>query len=408
MAPRCRSSSTMGPPLEKLKMKKLNLKGLNYFDGLLDRASSGEHVPSDGGGAQGDLVAEIAARTDRFLNKIRRSAMDRPLDEGFCRSINALYARASALMDRAAGGPFPDRAATGDIATEVLGSMESILENLESAYPGVLGPELALARCSKLRRLPELRERFLQLREGIPKGEIGEAFAQKVMDFTQVDRKPSFPLTRRAVSYMEELLRRLGDWDPLHQSGHFTAVESFLVYVNFNSKRCMDIILERIRSRLGEDCRGPRETLLALLDIQRDFAQLHRKEDLCLNPGYLSVGRFVESFLDSEINFCSGAIRALGGEGIPNGFRKRNVNKLTCNLSADQIAIILRLLDEHGVVSARSLSQVYATIVPFLSTPDRPSLSPGSLRSKSYHPEERDLSKVIGTLQGLLERAGRY
>ena len=389
-------------------MKKFNLKGMNYFEGLLDRTSSGEHRPAEASGAQGDLVAEIAARTGRFLAKIRRSALDRPLDDGFSRNINALYVRASALMDRAASERSTGRAATGDIAAAVLGSMESILENLESAYPGILGPELALGKGSRLRKLPELRERFLQLREGIPKGEICEAFAQKVMDFTQVDRKPSFPLTRRAVTYMEELLRRLGDWDPLHQSGHFSAMESFLVYVNFNSKRCMDIILSRIRSRLGEDCRGARETLLALLDIQRDFAQLHRKEDLCLNPGYLSVGRFVESFLESEIDFCSGQIRALGEEGLPNEFRKRNVSKLTCNLSADQIAILLRLLDEHGVVSARSLSQVYATIVPFLSTPDRPSLSPGSLRSKSYHPEDRDLSKVIGTLQGLLERAGRY
>lgn len=394
--------------MEKRKMKKLNLKVMNYFDGLLDRTSSGEHVPSDASGAQGDLVAEIAARTDRFLAKIRRSALDRPLDEGVSRNINALYARASALMDRAASERSTGRAGTGDIAAEVLRSMGSILENLESAYPGILGPELALGKGSRLRKLPELRERFLQLREDIPEGEIGEAFAQKVMDFTQVDRKPSFPLTRRSVTYMEELLRRLGDWDPLHQSGHFTAMESFLVYVNFNSKRCMDIILSRIRSRLGEECRGAKETLLALLDIQRDFAQLHRKEDLWLNPGYLSVGSFVESFLESEIDFCSGAIRAVGEYGIPNGFRKRNVNKLTCNLSADQIAIILRLLDEERVVDARSLSQVYSTIVPFLSTPDRPSLSPGSLRSKSYHPEERDLSKVIGTLQGLLERAGRY
>lgn len=394
--------------MEKRKMKKLNLKGMNYFEGLLDRTSIGEHPPAEASAEQGDLVAEIAARTDRFLAKIRRSALDRPLDEGFSRNINALYARASALMDRAASERSTGRAGTGDIAAEVLRSMESILENLESAYPGILGPELALGKGSRLRKLPELRERFLQLREDIPEGEIGEAFAQKVMDFTQLDRKPSFPLTRRSVTYMEELLRRLGDWDPLHQSGHFTAMESFLVYVNFNSKRCMDIILSRIRSRLEEDCRGARETLLALLDIQRDFAQLHRKEDLCLNPGYLSVGRFVESFLESEINFCSGAIRTRGEDGLPNGFRKRNVNKLTCNLSADQIAIILRLLDEERVVDARSLSQVYSTIVPFLSTPDRPSLSPGSLRSKSYHPEERDLSKVIGTLQGLLERAGRY
>lgn len=381
---------------------------MNYFDGLLDRTSSGEHPPAEASAEQGDLMAEIAARTDRFLAKIRRSALDRPLGEGFSRNINALYARASALMDRAASERSTGRAGTGDIASEVLGSMESILENLESAYPGILGPELALGKGSRLRKLPELRERFLQLREDIPEGEIGEAFAQKVMDFTQVDRKPSFPLTRRSVTYMEELLRRLGDWDPLHQSGHFTAMESFLVYVNFNSKRCMDLILSRIRSRLGEECRGAKETLLALLDIQRDFAQLHRKEDLWLNPGYLSVGSFVESFLESEINFCSGAIRTRGEDGLPNGFRKRNVNKLTCNLSADQIAIILRLLDEERVVDARSLSQVYSTIVPFLSTPDRPSLSPGSLRSKSYHPEERDLSKVIGTLQGLLERAGRY
>src|SRR5690606_37564274 len=105
-------------------MKKLNLKGMNYFDGLLDRTSSGKHPPAEASGAQGDLVAEIASRTDRFLAKIRRCAMDRPLGEEFSRNINALYVRASALMDRAASECSTGRAATGDIASEVLRSME--------------------------------------------------------------------------------------------------------------------------------------------------------------------------------------------------------------------------------------------------------------------------------------------
>ena len=84
------------------------------------------------------------------------------------------------------------------------------------------------------------------------------------------------------------------------------------------------------------------------------------------------------------------------------------MEKLQCNISADQLAIYLRLIDEEHLVSARSLNQVYQTIVPFLSTKHRTDLSPSSVRVKSYHPEGPDKDKVINALKRMVERVKEY
>ncbi len=64
------------------------------------------------------------------------------------------------------------------------------------------------------------------------------------------------------------------------------------------------------------------------------------------------------------------------------------------------MALILRSVDEAGLVQARSLSQVYNEIVPFLSSQYRTDLSPSGVRTKSYHAEERDKAIVIEKLKG--------
>ena len=68
------------------------------------------------------------------------------------------------------------------------------------------------------------------------------------------------------------------------------------------------------------------------------------------------------------------------------------------------MALILRSVDEAGLVQARSLSQVYNEIVPFLSSQYRTDLSPAGMRTKSYHPEERDKAIVIEKLKIMIEK----
>lgn len=86
----------------------------------------------------------------------------------------------------------------------------------------------------------------------------------------------------------------------------------------------------------------------------------------------------------------------------------RSPQKILCNLSADQLALILRSIDDTRLLTAKSLSSVFNTIVPYLSTPSKKDLSANSVRSKSYDPEDSDRGKVIRILENMITAIKGY
>ncbi|MBW4888949.1 hypothetical protein KXQ82_04455 [Mucilaginibacter sp. HMF5004] len=82
--------------------------------------------------------------------------------------------------------------------------------------------------------------------------------------------------------------------------------------------------------------------------------------------------------------------------------------KIICELSIDQMGIILKAADDIKLIVSRSLSQVFKSIVPFLSTSTKDSLSWDSMRSNSYHPEKRDKEIAINALEALIKKIKEY
>ncbi|HYD91731.1 MAG TPA: hypothetical protein VEA37_09630 [Flavobacterium sp.] len=82
--------------------------------------------------------------------------------------------------------------------------------------------------------------------------------------------------------------------------------------------------------------------------------------------------------------------------------------KILCTLSGDQIALILRGADEAQLLKARSMNAVFKSIVPFLSTEHRENLSPDSIRSKAYNPEEADRDAAVKALETIIRKIKTY
>jgi hypothetical protein len=76
--------------------------------------------------------------------------------------------------------------------------------------------------------------------------------------------------------------------------------------------------------------------------------------------------------------------------------------KLTCTLTVDQIGLILKAADESQLIISSSLSMIFKTIVPYLATEVKSELSWDSMRSNSYHPEQRDKEAAIAALKKLI------
>lgn len=82
--------------------------------------------------------------------------------------------------------------------------------------------------------------------------------------------------------------------------------------------------------------------------------------------------------------------------------------KVTCRLSVDQVAILLKAADDTRLLTARSFSLVLRSITPFLSTERMPDFSWKSARSSTMKIEERDKEIAINTLEELIRKIKTY
>ncbi|MCW3117923.1 MAG: hypothetical protein JWM28_2005 [Chitinophagaceae bacterium] len=81
---------------------------------------------------------------------------------------------------------------------------------------------------------------------------------------------------------------------------------------------------------------------------------------------------------------------------------------IVCSLSADQIGLILKAADDLKIIISRSLSLVFKTIIPFLSTKNAKRLSWASVRSHTYVIEESDKEVLINLFGALIEKIRSY
>src|SRR5690606_2413373 len=123
-----------------------------------------------------------------------------------------------------------------------------------------------------------------------------------------------------------------------------------------------------------------------LLFHLKEFNQMRRKPGVALNAQLLDLKTEVNNWFDQEIaylqkkiEFSSNQVAEALPKYLPSVERKEAVSKiphkLLCDLSVDQLALILKAADDSKLVISRSLSMVFKTIVPFLSTPHQKDIS---------------------------------
>ena len=82
--------------------------------------------------------------------------------------------------------------------------------------------------------------------------------------------------------------------------------------------------------------------------------------------------------------------------------------KILCKLSVDQIAIILRACDDNKVIVAKSLSIIFRSVAPYLSTDKMHDVSWPAMRKSSYQFERSDVEVVIVLLEKLIATIKEY
>lgn len=84
------------------------------------------------------------------------------------------------------------------------------------------------------------------------------------------------------------------------------------------------------------------------------------------------------------------------------------ISKIMCRLSVDQLGIILRAADESKLIVASSISLIFRSIVPYLSTPKVKNISWNSMRKSTYQIEQSDKEIAVAMLEKLIVKIKEY
>lgn len=220
-------------------------------------------------------------------------------------------------------------------------------------------------------------------------------------------------MTYRQILYQKELLKSIEGFNESERnSSVYSLFDIMLIGLNFNNLDYVNCLISRIVNDL-ENQANLLERRNKLLLHFKEFGQLYSNEKIMFEPSEQNIRSILNNWFNHEISYLEKGME-LSLE-LKNDSMTKSVdgiisveNKIECILSTDQMGLILRATDESRILKAKSMSQIFKTIVPHLSTPFKKDLSYQSVRSKSYNAEERDKEIAIETLEKIIKKIKTY
>ena len=225
-------------------------------------------------------------------------------------------------------------------------------------------------------------------------------------------RKKGRVVTFRELYYRKGLIKELEAYS-MGVNHDCATLNDLLIYMNFNSRAYLNFYTGCISDKINK-IDDARDKLEMLCYYFKEFRKKQIKKGVVLNPRRNNLSSQLEIWFKSEVGYLKKKLRQLvlplsSGQMPPVvAANEPKPMKVLCRLSADQVAIIIRAADESSVVLARSMTEVFKTIVPHLSTPHKTELSYDSIRSKSYSPEDRDKEVAVAALEKIIKKIKGY
>lgn len=228
-----------------------------------------------------------------------------------------------------------------------------------------------------------------------------------------VKSSEGYKITYRQILYQKELFKNMDDIEEAEEKLNFyTSLDELLIRLNFNSQEYISCVIERINSNLNTQT-NLNDRMSRLLFSFKEFNQLYCNDKVMFEPSQQNIKGVLHNWFKCEMAYLEKEIELNIGPKIGSIIKPIDglvtiENKIECVLSTDQMGLILRATDESRILKARSMSQIFKTIVPHLSTPFKKDLSYQSVRSKSYNAEERDKEIAIQSLEKIIRMIKTY
>lgn len=215
----------------------------------------------------------------------------------------------------------------------------------------------------------------------------------------------------REIFYIKDLCQELEHLQQADMTSFYSSVDELLISMNFNSKKYIYYLTQRLADHINGIEKAP-EKMERLFFCLKLFNQFHKRPAMVFNAKDASLHTQITNWFTQEIFYLEKkaqyAISPLPIHPTKKEIKAEEKQKILSMLSVDQMALILRAADEMKIIMARSLSSVFKSIAPHLSTPYQENISYDSMRSKSYSAEVRDKEIVIQNLQEMINKIKEY
>ena len=366
-----------------------------------------------------NLRTQIKTERDRVMGTVKSLAFSMENETKIAFGIKQFHSTLIALIDQAmrnkiCNSKYPELKQILNELIRCIGELLSFIEgrfinflnlneNVPSAYSSMIKKEL-------LKKIEAISDRLNNDFQAQPAFDI---MIQSLVNFLNYSPE-EHSFTFQEIRYIKELCKEFDHIKINENTKIFSQIDELLISWNFNDTRYLANLKERL-SHLVSSQEKAGVRIESLLFYFKSFKQLHRKQSVVFNSNYANLNDEICNWFFQEILYLEKTMRLSASsfqEHTELTKSKANPDKpkqkVMCVLSTDQTGLILRATDELRILVAKSMNEVFKTIVPHLSTPYKEDLSFDGMRSKSYVAEDRDKQIAIETLERIIKKIKQY
>lgn len=301
-----------------------------------------------------------------------------------------------------------------NISETLISCLDELLSFIETSFAKFLSLEervpatyLEVSKKELKMKLDRLRKNFIR---EVADVRFTDILLGNLYNFINAKKNPA--ITFREVLYRKELVQELELLgEKKNTTSVYTSLHELLVYMNFNSRGYINYFTKGIADKINA-LHTKVERIDSLHFHFKEFKQMHCNKTMVLYPHHQNLKIILSNWFNQEISYLE---KTLFISVNPIKELKKPVTtevppekKVLIHLSSDQFGLIVRAADESRIVEAKSMNEVFKTIVPHIATPNRKNLSYNAMRVNTYNAEEKDIEAAIDALEKIIKTIKSY